>query len=141
MLLELDPSIAWSPDLLDTVYVRAASGMLVPIGAFAEVRRSVGELSINQLGQLPAVTISFNLPPGVSLGEAVARAEALRTQLGLPETITSTFSGTAQEFHVVVAFVARNIGPLRKCDRACEQKPAPVPVIPDAHRNPGEPGD
>ena len=98
VLLELDPAIAWSPDLLDTVYVRSASGALVPIGAFAEVRRSVGELSINQLGQLPAVTISFNLPPGVSLGEAVARAEALRTQLGLPETITSTFSGTAQEF-------------------------------------------
>jgi len=98
VLLELDPAIAWSPDLLDTVYVRSASGTLVPIGAFAEVRRSVGELSINQLGQLPAVTVSFNLPPGVSLGEAVARAEALRTQLGLPETITSTFSGTAQEF-------------------------------------------
>ena len=98
VLLELDPAIAWSPDLLDTVYVRSASGALVPIGAFAEVRRSVGELSINQLGQLPAVTISFNLPPGVSLGEAVARAEALRSQLGLPETITSTFSGTAQEF-------------------------------------------
>ena len=98
VLLELDPSIAWSPDLLDTVYVRSASGTLVPIGAFAEVRRSVGELSINQLGQLPAVTISFNLPPGVSLGEAVARTEALRGQLGLPETITSTFSGTAQEF-------------------------------------------
>jgi HAE1 family hydrophobic/amphiphilic exporter-1 len=98
VLLELDPAIAWSPDLLDTVYVRSAAGALVPIGAFAEVRRSVGELSINQLGQLPAVTISFNLPPGVSLGEAVARAEALRTQLGLPETVTSTFSGTAQEF-------------------------------------------
>ncbi len=98
VVLELDPAIAWSPDLLDTVYVRSASGTLVPIGAFAEVRRSVGELSINQLGQLPAVTISFNLPPGVSLGQAVARAEALRTQLGLPETITSTFSGTAQEF-------------------------------------------
>jgi hydrophobic/amphiphilic exporter-1 (mainly G- bacteria), HAE1 family len=98
VLLELDPAISWSPDLLDTVYVRSVSGTLVPIGAFAEVRRSVGELSINQLGQLPAVTISFNLPPGVSLGQAVARAEALRAQLGLPETITSTFSGTAQEF-------------------------------------------
>ena len=47
---------------------------LVPIGAFAEVRRTVGELSVNQLGQLPAVTISFNLPPGVALGDAVARS-------------------------------------------------------------------
>jgi HAE1 family hydrophobic/amphiphilic exporter-1 len=98
VLLELDPAIAWTPDLLDTVYVRSASGSLVPIGAFAEVRRTVGELSINQLGQLPAVTISFNLPPGVALGDAVARAEALRAELGLPGNITSTFSGNAQAF-------------------------------------------
>src|SRR5688572_27907291 len=55
VLIELDPAISWNPDLLDTVYVRAASRALVPIGAFAKVRRSVGELSINQLGQLPAV--------------------------------------------------------------------------------------
>jgi HAE1 family hydrophobic/amphiphilic exporter-1 len=98
VVLELDPSIPWSPDLLDTIYVRAATDTLVPIGAFAEVRRSVGELSINQLGQLPAVTISFNLPPGVALGDAVARTEALRSEVGLPETITSTFSGNAQVF-------------------------------------------
>jgi HAE1 family hydrophobic/amphiphilic exporter-1 len=98
VVLELDPSIPWTPDLLDTVYVRAASGALVPIGAFAEVRRTVGELSISQLGQLPAVTISFNLPPGVALGDAVARAEALRTEVGVPDTITSTFSGSAQVF-------------------------------------------
>jgi HAE1 family hydrophobic/amphiphilic exporter-1 len=103
VLLELDPAIAWTPDLLDTVYVRSATGSLVPIGAFAEVRRTVGELSINQLGQLPAVTISFNLPPGVALGEAVARAEALRAELGLPSTITSTFSGTAQVFQDAIA--------------------------------------
>jgi hydrophobic/amphiphilic exporter-1 (mainly G- bacteria), HAE1 family len=98
VVLEFDPSIAWSPDLLDTVYVRSASGKLVPIGAFAEVRRTVGALSINQLGQLPAVTISFNLPPGIALGDAVARTEALRTQLGVPATITSAFSGNAQVF-------------------------------------------
>ncbi len=98
VVLEFDPSIAWSPDLLDTVYVRSAAGKLVPIGAFAEVRRTVGALSINQLGQLPAVTISFNLPPGIALGNAVARTEALRTQLGVPATITSAFSGNAQVF-------------------------------------------
>lgn len=98
VVLELDPDISWSPDLIDTVYVRSATGTLVPIGAFAEVRRTVGELSINQLGQLPAVTISFNLPPGVALGDAVARAEALRAQLALPSTITATFSGNAQVF-------------------------------------------
>ncbi|WP_119300108.1 efflux RND transporter permease subunit [Dongia deserti] len=98
VVVEFDPSISWSPDLLNTVYVRSASAKLVPIGAFAEVRRTVGALSINQLGQLPAVTISFNLPPGVSLGDAVERTEQLRTEIGLPSTITSTFSGSAQVF-------------------------------------------
>jgi hydrophobic/amphiphilic exporter-1 (mainly G- bacteria), HAE1 family len=98
VLIEFDPGMPWSPDLLDTVYVRSTTGKLIPIGAFAEVRRTVGALSINQLGQLPAVTISFNLPPGVALGDAVARTEALRADVGLPSTITSTFSGNAQVF-------------------------------------------
>jgi len=98
VLIEFDPDIAWSPDVLDTVYVRSTGGKLIPIGAFAEVRRTVGALSVNQLGQLPAVTISFNLPPGVALGDAVARTVALREQLGLPSTVTATFSGNAQVF-------------------------------------------
>ncbi|MGH6892979.1 MAG: efflux RND transporter permease subunit, partial [Dongiaceae bacterium] len=98
VLIEFDPKIPWGPELLDTVHVRSAAGRLIPIGAFAEVRRTVGALSINQLGQLPAVTISFNLPPGVALGDAVARTEALRAQLNLPSTVTSTFSGNARVF-------------------------------------------
>ena len=98
VLIEFDPSIPWSPALLDTVYVRSAEGKLIPIGAFAEVKRTVGALSVNQLGQLPAVTISFNLPPGVALGEAVARTESLRQEIGVPGTITATFSGNAQVF-------------------------------------------
>jgi HAE1 family hydrophobic/amphiphilic exporter-1 len=98
VLIEFDPSIPWSPDLLNTVYVRSSEGKLIPIGAFAEVKRTVGALSVNQLGQLPAVTISFNLPPGVALGDAVTRTETLRQQLGIPGTITSAFSGNAQVF-------------------------------------------
>jgi len=98
VLIEFDPRIPWGPDLLDTVYVRSASGKLVPIGAFAEVKRTVGALSINQLGQLPATTISFNLPPGIALGDAIARTEVLKAQMALPSTITSTFSGNAQVF-------------------------------------------
>ena len=98
VLVEFDPRMAWGPDLLDTVYVRSSSGRLVPIGAFAEVKRTVGALSVNQLGQLPAVTISFNLPPGVALGEAIARTEAIKADLQLPSTVTSTFSGNAQVF-------------------------------------------
>jgi HAE1 family hydrophobic/amphiphilic exporter-1 len=98
VIIEFDPGIPWGPDLLNTIYVRSASGKLIPIGAFADVQRTVGELSVNQLGQLPAVTVSFNLPPGVALGDAVARTEALRKQVGLPNTVTSTFSGNAQVF-------------------------------------------
>ena len=98
VLIEYDPSIQWGPDRLNTVYVRSAAGKLIPIGAFAEVRRTVGALSVNQLGQLPAVTISFNLPEGVALGDAVAQTEMLRQQLGIPTTVTSTFSGNAQVF-------------------------------------------
>ncbi len=98
MLIEFDPRIPWGPELLDSIYVRSSSGRLVPIGTFAEVRRTVGALSINQLGQLPAATISFNLPPDVALGEAVARTEVIKADAGLPTTITSTFSGNAQVF-------------------------------------------
>jgi HAE1 family hydrophobic/amphiphilic exporter-1 len=103
VLIEFDPRIPWGPDLLDTVYVRSSSGKLVPIGAFAEVKRTVGALSINQLGQLPAVTISFNLPQGIALSDAVARTEVIRADLGLPPTITSTFSGNAQVFQESLA--------------------------------------
>ena len=98
VLIEFDPDLPWGPALLDTVRVRSESGRLVPIGAFAEVRRTVGALSVNQLGQLPAVTISFNLPAGTALGEAIARTEAIKTSLAMPATITSTFSGNAQVF-------------------------------------------
>lgn len=98
VLIEFDPRIPWGPELLDSVYVRSSSGRLVPIGAFAEVKRTVGALSINQLGQLPAATISFNLPPGVALGDAIARTETLKAEMALPTTITSTFSGNAQVF-------------------------------------------
>jgi HAE1 family hydrophobic/amphiphilic exporter-1 len=98
VLLELNPDIAWTPGLLDTVYVRSASGKLVPIGAFAHIERTAGSLTINQLGQLPAVTISFNLPAGSALGDAVARIDALKADLKLPATITTTFAGNAKTF-------------------------------------------
>jgi hydrophobic/amphiphilic exporter-1 (mainly G- bacteria), HAE1 family len=103
VLVEFSPSTPWTPESLDTIYVRSTSGGLVPIGAFAEVKRTVGALSINQLGQLPAVTISFNLPQGVALGEAVTRTESLRDELGLPATITSAFAGNAQVFQESLA--------------------------------------
>jgi len=103
VLLEFDPRIPWSANRLDLLYVRSASGGLVPLSAFAHVERSVGTVTVSQLGQLPAVTISFNLPAGISLGTAVDRLDVLKQEMGLPQSISSTFSGTAQTFQSSLA--------------------------------------
>jgi HAE1 family hydrophobic/amphiphilic exporter-1 len=98
VLIEFSPEINWTLAELPDIRIRNAAGKLVPIGAFARVERTAGSLTINQLGQLPAVTISFNLPTGISLGDAVARIEELRAAAHLPTSITTTYSGTAKTF-------------------------------------------
>jgi HAE1 family hydrophobic/amphiphilic exporter-1 len=104
MIVEFDPSIPWTAEKLNTLQIRSAiTGKLVSLSAFARVQRTAGLLSVNQVGQLPAVTISFNLPQGVALGQATARIEAIKTQVGLPTSITTSFAGTAQVFQDAVA--------------------------------------
>ncbi len=104
VILELDPDIPWTTDKLDQMQIRSpTTGKLIPLSAFAHVERKTGLLAVSQLGQLPAVTISFNLPQGVSLGQAVQELDTLKTQLGVPETITSSFTGTAQVFQQSLA--------------------------------------
>ncbi len=98
VIIELDPRIEWTPERIQSIRVRTQSGSLVPIGAFARVERTAGPLTVNQLGQLPAVTISYNLPQGVALGDSVTRIDALKQQIGLPPTISNTFAGTAKTF-------------------------------------------
>jgi hydrophobic/amphiphilic exporter-1 (mainly G- bacteria), HAE1 family len=98
VLIEFDPRLDWSPERLAEVMVRSRNGALVPIGAFAQVQRTVGPLTVNQLGQLPAVTISFNLPPGVALGQAVEDFGRIKNDLGMPATISTAFAGTAKTF-------------------------------------------
>ncbi len=98
VIVEFDPRLPWTAERLDQIRVHAASGKLVPLSAFAHVERTAGPLTINQLGQLPAVTVSFNLPDGVSLGDAVQRLEVIKADLGVPSTISTTFSGTARVF-------------------------------------------
>jgi len=83
---------------LEKLYVRASSGQLVPLGALSTVRNDVGPLTVNHSGQLPAVTVSFNLPPDVSLGTAITRLKAIERELRLPATISTTLQGTAQAF-------------------------------------------
>lgn len=98
VIIELDPRIEWSPEKLLALKVRGANGAVVPIGAFATVERTAGPLTVNQLGQLPAVTISYNLPQGVALGDSVRQIDALKERIGMPQTISTTFAGTAKTF-------------------------------------------
>jgi HAE1 family hydrophobic/amphiphilic exporter-1 len=103
VILEADPRFQQDPAALSRIYVRAASGQLVPLEAFATVKDGVGPLTVSHQGQLPSVTISFNLAPGVSLGDAVNRIQAAEQQIGLPVTIQTGFQGTAQVFRDALA--------------------------------------
>jgi HAE1 family hydrophobic/amphiphilic exporter-1 len=98
VIIELDPRINWSPERMLAIQVRTASGTLVPLGSFAHVERTAGQLTVNQLGQLPAVTVSYNLPKGVALGDSVQHINALKEKIEMPKTISTTFSGTAKTF-------------------------------------------
>ncbi len=104
VIVEYDPSLPWNADMLNALQVRApATGKLVPLSSFAHVERVAGLLSVNQVGQLPAVTISYNLPTGESLGQATDQIGVIRHQLDLPPTITTSFAGTAQVFQDAAA--------------------------------------
>ena len=98
VMMELLPRYKDDPDALGMLYIRSTSGKLVPLNAVAKLTRSVGPLTVNHLGQLPAVTISFNLKPGLSLGDAVEEIRGLERELRMPATLTTTFQGTAQAF-------------------------------------------
>jgi HAE1 family hydrophobic/amphiphilic exporter-1 len=102
VILELAPEYREDPAALGMLHVRASSGRLVPLSTVATVRQTVGPLSVTHQGQLPAVTISFNLAPGVALGDAVATIQRLEREAALPPTVATTFQGTAQAFQASV---------------------------------------
>jgi HAE1 family hydrophobic/amphiphilic exporter-1 len=97
VILELKPEYQMDPAALALLYVRSSSGTLVPLNVLARITQGYGPLSINHSGQLPSVTVSFNLRPGYALGEAVAELNAFSRSM-LPATITASFQGTAQVF-------------------------------------------
>ena len=97
VIVELEPEYQLEPSALSLLYVRSSSGNLVPLGTVAALDRTVGPLTVNHLGQLPAVTISFNLALGKSLGDAVTGVEKTSREV-LPATITGSLQGTAQAF-------------------------------------------
>jgi len=98
VILESDPAYQRDPSDLSKIYVRAATGQMVQLDAFATLRQSVGPVTVNHQGQLPSVTISFNLAPGVSLGEAVNAIGRLEHEVNLPVTVATSFQGNAQVF-------------------------------------------
>ena len=98
VLLEVDPRYQRTPDALSKLYVRSSSGKLIPLDAVVSTRRTAGPLNVNHFGQLPAVTISFNLTTGFSLGDAAQRVESAISELRMPPTIGTSFQGTVKEF-------------------------------------------
>ena len=98
VILELEPRYQTDPSVLPMLYVRASTGALVPLNSVAKLTHSTGPLSISHLGQLPSVTFSFDLRPGVALSEAIAEVNKAALELQVPPTLNATFQGTAQAF-------------------------------------------
>ena len=98
VIQEVLPKYQGSPEALSKLYVRSSSGALVPLDSMVKTRRQVGPLSINHYGQLPAVTVSFNLKPGFSLGQAAQQVDDAIRELRMPTTISTSFQGTVKEF-------------------------------------------
>jgi multidrug efflux pump subunit AcrB len=92
------PSAQQSPDALKSIYVPGTGGNLIPLSAFAHYEPSNTALSVNHLGIFPAITLSFNLAPGASLGPAVEHIQSATREIGVPATVHATFQGTAQAF-------------------------------------------
>ncbi len=98
VMLEVETKYQRDPDAVSQLYVRASGTNLVQLSAVADITRGVGPMSISHVGQLPSVTISFNLAPGHSLGTAVEQIERIKNELRLPATITTSFQGSAAVF-------------------------------------------
>jgi multidrug efflux pump len=103
VVLEVKPQFQDDLQDLQHVYLRSASRGQVPLSAVTRVETSTAPLAINHQGQFPVVTISFNLAPGTSLGEAVQVIDAAKQELGLPASIVSGFQGTAKAFQSSLA--------------------------------------
>src|SRR2546425_1434863 len=103
VVMEVAPRFWQSPETLQDIYVRAASGAQVPLSAFTHFAPTTTALAVNHQGQFPAVTLSFNLAPGVALGDAVTAIEAAEREIGRPASIRAGFQGTAQAFQASLA--------------------------------------
>jgi multidrug efflux pump len=103
VVLESLPSFQDHPDDLKSVYLRSTGGGSVPLASFTQVQTYNAPLVVNHQGQFPVVTVSFNLAPGASLGQAVKAIEKAKTDLGMPDSVQGSFQGTAQAFRASLA--------------------------------------
>ncbi|CAM8627296.1 AcrB Cation/multidrug efflux pump [Comamonadaceae bacterium] len=98
VIMEVAPEAKQDESAINGIYVRSSNGGLVPLSSFTTVERSVGPTSINHVGQLQAVTVSFNLAPGAALGDATAKIDAAREAIQMPSSIISSYGGDAAVF-------------------------------------------
>ena len=98
VVMEADPSFQQTPDSLKNIYVHSSNGTQVPLSAFTTMTTAPAALALNHQGQFPVVTLSFNLAPNVSLGDAVTAINKVKQEIGLPPSIQATFQGTAAAF-------------------------------------------
>jgi multidrug efflux pump len=104
VVMEVEPKFWQRPETLRDIYVSSPpTGAMVPLSAFARFQRTWTSLAVNHQGQFPSVTISFNLLPGVALGDAVTSIQTATQEMGLPSNIRSSFAGTAQAFQASLA--------------------------------------
>jgi multidrug efflux pump len=98
VVMEVAPEYWQSAESLNQVYVRSPQGQEVPLSAFAKWAPTTAPLAVSHQGLFPAITISFNLAPGVALGDAVREIDAAAARVGLPDTVHTMFAGTAQAY-------------------------------------------
>jgi multidrug efflux pump len=103
VILEVKPEYQQDPEALKHIYVRASSGDQVPLSAFTSYEPALTPLAVNHQGQFPAITLSFNLAPGVALGDAVTAINRAQQEIGLPPSVLPSFQGTAQAFQSSLA--------------------------------------
>jgi multidrug efflux pump len=103
VVLEVAPKFQKNPDSLNNIYVKSSNGTQVPLSAFTHFEEKQTALAISHQGQFPAVTISFNLAPGKSIGDAVTAVNTAKNELNLPPSVSAEFQGSARAFEASLA--------------------------------------
>jgi len=103
VVMEVDPQYQNSPAALEAVYVHSSNGQMVPLSSIARFGQANTSLAVNHQGQFPSITISFNLAPNISLGQATQAIDAAEREIRVPTTIHASFQGTAAAFQAALA--------------------------------------